>query len=95
MALPNRDRISDGVSSIPNHVKVYDKTGSTACLCGNMGIVEARGRDGRIYPYTFVGIIERSSSAKNYGSWITRRSNAIRAVSNLVYLDMKDKYQLA
>ncbi len=94
MALPNRDRISDGVSSIPNHVKVYDKTGSTACLCGNMGIVEARGRNGRTYPYTFVGIIERPSRAKNYGTWITRRSNAIREVSNLVYLHMKARHGL-
>lgn len=95
MALPNRDRISDGVSSMPSHVKVYDKTGSTACLCGNMGIVEARGRNGRTYPYTFVGIIERPSRAKNYGAWITRRSNAIRKVSNLVYLHMKERHRLA
>jgi len=94
MALPNRDRISDGVSSIPDYVKVYDKTGSTACLCGNMGIVEARGRNGSTYPYTFVGIIERPSRAKNYGAWITRRSNAIRKVSNLVYLHMKDRHRL-
>jgi len=94
MALPNRDRISDGVGSIPDYVKVYDKTGSTACLCGNMGIVEAKGRDGGTYPYTFVGIIERPSRAKNYGAWITRRSNAIRKVSNLVYLHMKERYRL-
>lgn len=95
MSLPNRDRIYHGVSSIPRGVKVYDKTGSTARLCGNMGIIEAPGRGGRRYPYTFVGIIERPSRAKNYGSWITRRSNAIRAVSNLVYLDMKQRHRLA
>lgn len=96
MSLPNRDRIYHGVQSIPRGVKVYDKTGSTACLCGNMGIIEALGRSGgRRYPYTFIGIIERPSRAKNYGSWITRRSNAIRAVSNLVYLDMKKRHRLA
>ena len=95
MSLPNRDRIYHGVQSIPRGVKVYDKTGSTARLCGNMGIIEAPGRGGgRRYPYTFVGIIERPSRAKNYGSWITRRSNAIRAVSNLVYLDMKKRHRL-
>jgi beta-lactamase class A len=94
MALPNRDRISDGVRSVPASVKVYDKTGSTAHLCGNMGIIEAPGRRGGTYPYTFIGIIEKSSRAKNYGTWITRRSNAIRAVSNLVYLDMKDRHRL-
>jgi beta-lactamase class A len=94
MSLPNRDRIYHGVRSIPRGVKVYDKTGSTARLCGNMGIIEAPGRGGRRYPYTFVAIIERPSRAKNYGAWITRRSNAIRAVSNLVYLDMKQRHRL-
>jgi len=95
MSLPNRDRISDGVSAMPDYVKVYDKTGSTASLCGDMGIVEARGRNGRVYPYTFVGIIERPRRAKNYGAWISRRSNAIRQVSNLVYLHMKERHGLA
>jgi beta-lactamase class A len=59
-----------------------------------MGIVEAPGRRGGTYPYTFIGIIEKPSRAKNYGSWITRRSNAIRAVSNLVYLEMKERHRL-
>jgi beta-lactamase class A len=95
MSLSNRDRIYHGVRSIPRGVKVYDKTGSTARLCGNMGIIEAPGRGSERYPYTFVGIIERPSRAKNYGSWITRRSNVIRAVSNLVYLDMKQRHRLA
>ena len=95
MSLPNRDRIYHGVRSIPRGVKVYDKTGSTARLCGNMGIIEAPGRGGKRYPYTFIGIIERPSRAKNYSSWITRRSNAIRAVSDLVYRDMKQRHRLA
>jgi beta-lactamase class A len=94
MALPNRDRICQGVDSMPDSVRVYDKTGSTSQLCGDMGIIEARTVYGRPVPYTFVGIIERPNSAKSYGNWITRRSNAIRAVSNLVYLEMKDRYRL-
>jgi len=94
MSLPNRDRIYHGVSSIPRGTKVYDKTGSTACLCGNMGIIDARGRGRGRYPYTFIGIIERSSRATNYGSWISRRSDAIRAVSDLVYRDMKQRHRL-
>ena len=94
MALPNRDRISSGVRAVPASVKIYDKTGSTARLCGDMGIVEAPGRRGGTYPYTFIGIIEKPSRAKNYRSWITQRSNAIRAVSNLVYLDMKARHRL-
>jgi beta-lactamase class A len=94
MALPKRDRIVHGVEAIPDSVRVYEKTGSTARLCGDMGIIEAPGRNGRRYPYTFVGIIERPTSAKNYGTWITKRSNAIRAVSGAVYLDMKERYRL-
>jgi beta-lactamase class A len=94
MALPKRDRIVHGVDVIPDSVRVYEKTGSTARLCGDMGIIEAPGRNGRRYPYTFVGIIERPTSAKNYGTWITKRSNAIRAVSGAVYLDMKERYRL-
>lgn len=94
MALPNHDRITRGVSAIPSGVRVYDKTGSTAQLCGNMGIIEAASRGGQRVPYTFIGIIERPSSTNHYGTWITRRSNAIRAVSNLVYLEMKDRHRL-
>jgi beta-lactamase class A len=95
MGLPNRDRISYGVKAVPDSAEVYDKTGSTARLCGDMGIIEAPGRDGKTYPYIFVGIIERRSRAENYGRWITRRSNVIREVSNLVYLHMKERHNLA
>ncbi|MBK1722256.1 serine hydrolase [Thiocystis violacea] len=94
MRLPNHDRIVHGVSSVPDSVRVCDKTGSTARLCGNMGIIEARDWRGRSHAYTMIGIIERRSSARNYGRWITKRSNAIRKVSNLVYLEMKDRHGL-
>jgi beta-lactamase class A len=95
MALPNRDRITSGVESMPDSVRVYDKTGSTAQLCGNMGIIEASTWSGQRVPYTFVGIIERPGGYKSYGPWISKRGNAIRAVSNLVYLHMKDRYRLS
>ncbi len=94
MALPNRDRISDGVAAVPDHLTIYDKTGSTARLCGDMGIVEARGRNGRRYPYVFVGIIERGSSASNYGHWIHARGEVLREVSGLVYTHLKQRYDL-
>ncbi|MBK1647427.1 serine hydrolase [Rhabdochromatium marinum] len=94
MGLPNHDRITRGVSSIPAHVRVYDKTGSTARLCGNMGIIECQDSRGRPRPYTFIGIIERDSRTESYTSWITARSNALRSVSNLVYLYMKNQHQL-
>jgi len=95
MALPNHDRITQGVSNIPSNVRVYDKTGSTARLCGNMGIIECRDRRGRPRPYTFIGVIEKGSRSSAYGTWITNRSNAMRQVSNLVYNYMRDQHRLA
>jgi beta-lactamase class A len=95
MALPNNDRITKGVNSMPSNVRVYDKTGSTARLCGNMGIIECRNSRGHPRPYTFVGVIEKSSRTSAYGTWITSRSNAMRQVSNLVFRYMNDQHHLA
>ena len=94
MGLPNRDRILHGARHIPRDTRVYDKTGSTAKLCGNMGILEARGRDGRRYPYTFIAIIQKSRRARNYALWINSRGNVIRKVSDMVYLDLKRRHNL-
>jgi beta-lactamase class A len=95
MSLPNHDRITRGVAGMPHDVRVYDKTGSTARLCGNMGIIECHDRRGRPRPYTFIGIIEKSHRTSAYGTWITARSNAIRKVSGLVYDYMRSQHRLA
>ena len=94
MSLPNRDRISYGVKSIPDSVVVYDKTGSTARLCGDMGVVDALGRNGKRYPYIFVGIIEKDRRAKSYGRWIADRGAVVREVSNLAYAYLKRVHNL-
>jgi beta-lactamase class A len=93
MSLPGRDRLYSG-TPIPEGTLVYNKTGSTAYLCGDMGILVPRDKDGRRYPYALVGIIERSSRAKDYGRWMLTRGNVIRQVSTLVYQEMKKQYQL-
>ena len=85
MALPGPDRLYTGASAIPKGTQVYNKTGSTAHVCGDMGILVVRGRNGRRYPYILVGVIEKQKRARNYGSWIKSRGNVIRRVSNLVY----------
>ncbi len=95
MSLPNHDRITKRVAGMPSNIKVYDKTGSTAMLCGNMGIIECYDRRGRPRPYTFIGIIEKSQRTNYYGTWITNRSNAMREVSSLVYNYMRQQHQLA
>jgi beta-lactamase class A len=94
MALPNDDRIRTKARAVPASTRVYDKTGSTARLCGNMGIVLALGQNGQTYPYIFVGIIEKTHRAESYGQWISDRGNIIREVSSLVYQDMKLRYRL-
>ncbi|MGF1525921.1 MAG: serine hydrolase [Candidatus Competibacterales bacterium] len=91
MGLPNRDRLYHGPN---NTATVYDKTGTTARLCGNMGIIAARGRDGREYPYTFIAIIEKTRRASNYYTWSRHRGSVIREVSNLVYQDLKATHRL-
>jgi len=93
MALPNRDRLYHG-TPLPRGTMVIDKTGTTAHLCGDMGILAPKGRDGRRYPYILVGIIEKQKRAGNYGRWMASRSNVIRNVSSLVYRDLKKKYGL-
>lgn len=93
MALPNRDRLYHG-TPLPRGTMVFDKTGTTAHLCGDMGILAPKGRDGRRYPYILVGIIEKQRRAGDYGRWMTSRGNVIRNVSGLVYKSLKEKYGL-
>jgi beta-lactamase class A len=93
MSLPGRDRLYDG-TPIPQGTLVYNKTGSTAHLCGDMGILVPRDRNGKRYPYIVVGVIQRDSRPKNYSNWMLTRGNVIRQVSTLVYEEMKRQYRL-
>ena len=95
MRLPNQDRIVRGVAAMPGSARVCDKTGSTARLCGDMGIIEIPDRAGRYHAYTMIGIIERTTSAASYGRWIRSRAGLIRQVSALVYQEMKERHELA
>ncbi|SHO45576.1 serine hydrolase [Desulfopila aestuarii] len=93
MALPGRDRLYHG-TAIPQGTLVYNKTGSTGHLIGDMGILVPKTKKGNRHPYAIVGIIERSSKATDYGNWMMARGNVIRQVSTMVYQEMKKKYQL-
>lgn len=94
MALPGVDRLRSDARHVPASTHVFNKTGSTAMCCGDMGILVARGRDGKAYPYMVIGIIESRIRNKAYGSWISRRADVIREVSNLAYLAMKKEHGL-
>lgn len=93
MALPGRDRLYYG-TPIPRGTLVYNKTGSTARLCGDMGILVPKTKKGERYPYVVVGIIERKSRAANYGQWMNSRGKVLRQISTLVYEEMKKEHQL-
>jgi len=93
MALPGRDRLYHG-TSIPQGTLVYNKTGSTAHLCGDMGILVPKTKNGKRYPYVIVGIIERRSRPADYGRWMASRGNVIRQVSTMVYKEMKREHKL-
>ena len=85
MALPGPDRIYTGADRVPAGTKVYNKTGSTAQLCGDMGILVIKDDQGKRFPYTLVGVIEKRNRARNNTRWIRSRGNVIRSVSNIVY----------
>lgn len=95
LGLSNTDRIYHGAPNIPRGTLVYDKTGSTARCCGNMGIVVARRRGGGRFAYAFCGVIEKTGRASSYGPWIGARSDVIRSVSDLVYRQLAPMYDLA
>ncbi|MBT3046830.1 MAG: serine hydrolase [gamma proteobacterium symbiont of Ctena orbiculata] len=85
MALPGTDRLYTGVPDLPRGTRVFNKTGSTAQVCGDMGILSVKGANGKRYPYILIGIIEKQRRAQNYTTWIRSRSEIIRKVSALVY----------
>ena len=94
MSLPGSDRIYTGAREIPKGTEVYNKTGSTARVCGDMGILNIKGGDGKRYPYTLIGIIEKQQRARNYSTWIRARSDVIRNVSSIVYQGIAQHHDL-
>lgn len=93
MALPGPDRLYRG-TPIPRGTLIYNKTGTTAKLCGDMGILSPRAQDGHRYPYVVVGIIEKQRKTRNYGHWQMARGNVIRHISAMIYQVMKANYDL-
>ncbi len=94
MNLPNRDRVYTGADGVARQTWVFDKTGTTARLCGNMGILVAQGRNGGRYPYTFIGIIEKARPTKHYRAWKDNRGDVIRDVSGIAYQHLSRLHNL-
>ncbi len=95
MSLPGPDRIYTGAEEIPAGTRVFNKTGSTARLCADMGILSVQGRDGKRYPYTLIGIIEKQDKASNYTAWIRSRAEVIRDISDIVYRGIARRHDFA
>jgi len=89
MNLPNGDRIYKSVPQIPAGTAVYDKTGTTSRLVGDMGILVARDAQGADVPYVFVGIVEKSRKHPSLYQFARSRGDVIREVSGLVYDELK------
>jgi beta-lactamase class A len=85
MALPGPDRVVRQAKGLPSSTRVFNKTGSTGQLCGDMAILLVKDSSGREYPYTLIGVIEKASRAKNYTRWIRSRARIIGEVSDIVY----------
>ena len=94
MNLPGPDRLYYNVPAIPVGTAVYNKTGSTARCCGDMGILVARKRGGGSRAYIVVAIIERATRTQSYTAWIQRRGDVIRQVSGLTYRWLRDEHDL-
>lgn len=93
MNMPNPDRLYTSVPGVPAGTEVYDKTGTTSRLCGDMGILVAQRADGKSFPYIIVGVIEKDRSTRRYSSWMKSRGDIIRRVSEMVYNEITDLHR--
>ena len=88
--LPNGDRMHDK-TCIPSNVRVYHKTGTVYGLVGDSGILAIIDSQGKQRAYIFTGLIEDRTKTSNrnrseaFWSWVGRRSNTLRRVSEAVY----------
>lgn len=95
MAHTSKGRIKEG-TQIPKKTEVYNKTGTTAMLYGDMGIFNVVSRDGTKKAYSLVAIIQRENkiSVKENKVWKLGKKQLLQGVSDLVYSDMKLRYDL-
>ena len=88
--LPNGDRMHDK-TCIPSNVRVYHKTGTVYGLVADSGVLAIIDSQGKQRAYIFTGIIEDRTKTSNrnrseaFWSWVGRRSNTLRRVSEAVY----------
>lgn len=90
LGLPKADRMHDR-TCLPSNVRVYHKTGTVYGLVGDSGILAITDSEGKQRAYIFTGMIEDQTKTVNrnrfeaFWSWVGRRSNTLRRVSEAVY----------
>ena len=88
--LPKADRMHDR-TCLPSNVRVYHKTGTVYGLVGDSGVLAITDSEGKQRAYIFTGMIEDQTKTNNrnrseaFWSWVGRRSNTLRRVSEAVY----------
>ena len=90
LRLPKGDRLYDK-TCIPRGVHVYNKTGTVYGMVGDSGILVITDPKGKQRAYILTGIIEDRSKInqrnriQSFGSWVSRRTEILRSVSEGVY----------
>lgn len=90
MFLSKRNRLC--TAGVPQSTEVYNKTGTTSHLCGDMGILVALRDDGKRFPYIVIGLIQKSSPASRYFAWMHNRGDIIRHISAMAYEEMSMRH---
>ena len=89
--------------AFPKEVYLYNKTGTTARTCGDIGIVAARDIYNIEHAYIFAYVIERNSfgtvrrrkfSEKECDAWAMNRGNVMRVISEMTYKQIGNWYSL-
>ena len=93
MSLPGPDRLHRA-EGIPKDAPVYNKTGTTALLYGDMGIIVVEDREGNKYPYIVYAAIQNEKRPSNVRRWWRARREVIKDISDMVYREMEKKYGL-
>lgn len=92
MERTSKGRLYEG-THIPRGTEVYNKTGTTAMLYGDMGIFNILNYNGTKKAYSLVAMVERKNriSEKESGLWKLRKKELLRGVSDIVYTEMKSR----
>ena len=83
------NRIISRIFGLPKKLILYNKTGTTNRVCGDIGLLEGEDDKGKKYFYDIISIFEKKKRANGY-----ERGNCIRQLNGTVHKFMKRQYNL-